>query len=99
VNSRSQSFIVYFVLIIAIAAMLYMGFRQDTSSEAPLTINQVAQSVTNGEVARIVIESDDGIRVIMKNGEETGIESHKEPDATLVDQLQPGRNARAALSR
>jgi cell division protease FtsH len=67
--------------------MLYMGFRQDTSTEAPLTINQVAQSVQNGEVARIVIESDDNIRVIMKNGAETGVESHKEPNATLVDQL------------
>jgi cell division protease FtsH len=87
VNSRSQSFIVYFVLIIAIAAMLYMGFRQDTSSEAPLTINQVAQSVQNGEVARIVIESDDSIKVVMKNGAEAGVESHKEPNATLVDQL------------
>jgi cell division protease FtsH len=67
--------------------MLYMGFRQDTSTEAPLTINQVAQSVQNGEVARIVIESDDNIRVIMKNGAEAGVESHKEPNATLVDQL------------
>ena len=86
-NSRSQSFIVYFVLIIAIAAMLWMGFRQDSSTEEPLTINKVAQSVKNGDVARIVIESDDSIRVIMKNGAETGVESHKEPGATLVDQL------------
>ncbi len=86
-NSRSQSFIVYFVLIIAIAAMLYMGFRQDSSTEAPLTINQVAQLVQNGDVARIVIESDDSIRVVKKNGAETGVESHKEPNATLVDQL------------
>ncbi len=86
-NSRSQSFVVYFVLIIAIAAMLWMGFRQDSSTEQPLTINAVAQSVKNGDVARIVIESDDSIRVIMKNGAETGVESHKEPGATLVDQL------------
>src|SRR5512143_1310718 len=87
VNSRSQSFIVYFVLIVAIAVMLYMGFRQDSTPGEPLTINQVAQSVKNGQVARIIIESDNGIRVVMKNGEETGVESHKEPNATLVDQL------------
>jgi len=87
VNSRSQSFIVYFVLIIAIAAMLYMGFRQDSTPGEPLTINQVAQSVKEGKVGRIVIESDNNIRVVMKNGAEAGVESHKEPNATLVDQL------------
>ena len=86
-NSRSQSFIVYFVLIIAIAAMLYMGFRQDSTPGEPLTINQVAQSVKEGKVGRIVIESDNNIRVVMKNGAEAGVESHKEPNATLVDQL------------
>ncbi len=86
-NSRSQSFVVYFVLIIAIAAMLWMGFRQDTSTEEPLTINAVAEAVKTGTVARIVIESDDNIRVVMKNGAEAGVESHKEPGATLVDQL------------
>ncbi|MGC8857084.1 MAG: ATP-dependent zinc metalloprotease FtsH, partial [Anaerolineae bacterium] len=67
--------------------MLYMGFRDQSTTQQPLTINQVAKAVQNGEVARIVIESDDRIRVIYKTGEETGIESHKEPNATLVDQL------------
>ncbi len=86
-NSRSQSFIVYFVLIVAIAAMLYMGFRQDNTTQTPLTINQVAQAVQQDKVARIVVESDDNIRVIYKSGAETGVESHKEPTATLVDQL------------
>ncbi len=86
-NSRSQSFIVYFVLIVAIAAMLYMGFRQDNTPQTPLTINQVAQAVQQEKVARIVVESDDNIRVIYKSGAETGVEAHKEPDATLVDQL------------
>src|SRR5512143_2633768 len=87
VNSRSQSFIVYFVLSVAIAAMLFMGFRQDSSTEQPLTINQVAQDGKDGKVKRIVIESDDAIRVVMASGQETGVESHKEPNATLVDQL------------
>lgn len=86
-NSRSQSFFVYFLLIVSIAAMLWMGFRQDSTTEQPLTINEVARSVKNREVARIVIESEDRLRVVMKNGAETGAESHKEPGATLVDQL------------
>jgi len=87
VNSRSQSFIVYFVLMVAIAAMLYMGFRQTPVTAEPLTINQVAQAVKDGKVARIVIEDGDLIRVIYRNGAEAGVESHKEANSTLVDQL------------
>jgi len=87
VNSRSQSFFVYFLLIVAIGAMLYMGFRDSSTGEQPLTINEVSRAVQNGEVARIVIETDDRIRVIFRDGAEEGVESRKEPNATLVDQL------------
>ncbi len=86
-NSRSQSFIVYFVLIVAIAAMLYAGFRQTPAPAEPLTINQVAQAVKDGKVARIVIEDGDLIHVIYHNGDEAGVESHREANTTLVDQL------------
>ncbi|MEW6405626.1 MAG: ATP-dependent zinc metalloprotease FtsH, partial [Chloroflexota bacterium] len=86
-NSRSQSFFVYFLLIVAIGAMLYMGFRDGNTTQQPLTINQVAQAVQNGEVARIIIESDDRIRVVKHTGAEDGVESRKEKNATLVDQL------------
>jgi len=87
VNSRNQSFFVYFLLIVAIGAMFYMGFRDQGSGEEPLTINQVAKAVQDGSVARIVVESDDRINVIYENGAEEGLESRKEPDATLVAQL------------
>lgn len=87
-NSRSQSFFVYFLLIVAIGAMLYMGFRENTNVKEPLTINEVAKAIQDGEVARIIIESDDTFTVVYTNGkEEDGVESRKEPDATLVDQL------------
>ena len=87
-NSRSQSIFVYILLFVAIGAMLFMGFRENTSTEKPLTINEVAQAVQDGKVARIIIESDDTITVVYTNGtEEEGVESRKEPDATLVDQL------------
>ena len=85
--SRNQSFIIYFLLIIAIGAMFYMGFRDQRSAAEPLTINEVAGKVRAGEVGRIVVESDDRIRVIYTDGAEEGVESRKEPDATLVDQL------------
>ena len=85
-NSRNN-FIVYFVLIAAIAAMFVMGIRQDANSEEPLTINQVALAVQEGRVARLIIESDDLIRVVYDNGAEKGVESRKEPSSTLVEQL------------
>jgi len=88
VNSRNQSFFVYFLLIIAIGAMLYMGLREDTAATPPLTINEVAQRVQGGAVSRIIIENDDVITVVDKNGtEETGVVSRKESNATLVEQL------------
>jgi cell division protease FtsH len=88
VNSRSQSFFVYFLLIVAIGAMLFMGYRQNQTTQKVLTINQVAEAVQKGEVARIVIESDNRIRVVYVNGVEEGVESRKESESTLVDQLR-----------
>ncbi|MBK8418494.1 MAG: ATP-dependent zinc metalloprotease FtsH [Anaerolineales bacterium] len=68
--------------------MLYMGFRQNPSAVAPLTINEVAKAVQDGKVARIIIESDDTITVVYTDGtEEEGVESRKESNATLVEQL------------
>ncbi len=87
-NSRSQSIFVYILLFVAIGAMLYMGFRQNADVKEPLTINEVAKAVEEGKVARIIIESDDTITVVYTNGTEAdGVESRKEPNATLVDQL------------
>jgi cell division protease FtsH len=85
VNSRNQSFLVYFLLIVAIAAMFYMGFRQDSSDKEVLTINQVARDIQVGEVTRVIVENEDKITVIYADGTEE--ESHKEPGATLVEQL------------
>jgi cell division protease FtsH len=87
VNSRSQSFFVYFLLIVAIGAMLYMGLRENTTTEKPLSINQVAMAVQKGEIARIIIDSNDTIRVVKVNGAEEGVESRKESESTLVEQL------------
>jgi len=89
VNSRSQSFFVYFLLLVAIGAMLYMGFRDNQSTTEPTTISEVARLVQSGGVARIIIESDDAIRIVKKNGsEETALESRKEANTTLVEQLR-----------
>ncbi len=86
-NSRTQSsYLIYFLLIVAVVTMLYMGVTQNKTSEQALTINQVAQAVKDGKVARIVIEPEDSLRVIYKVGTEEGV-AYKEINATLVEQL------------
>ena len=84
-SNRTQSFIIYFLLLVAIGAMLYVGFRQDSAAQQPLTINEVAKAIQSGTVARLIIQNDDTVHIVYKSGKEA--DSHKETTATLVDQL------------
>ena len=84
-SNRSQSFVIYFLLLVAIGAMLYVGLRQDSGATQPLTINELASDIQSGSVARVIIQSDDSVHVVYKSGKEA--DSHKESTATLVDQL------------
>ncbi len=84
-NSRNSSFLVYFLLVVAIAAMLYMGFRQETTAEEPLTLNQLAYDIQAGQVGKITVKSDDKLQVVYQDGKEKI--AQKEPGATLVEQL------------
>ncbi len=86
-NPRNQSFVVTFLLIVAAVAMIVMAFQRDSGTSDAKTINQVAQDIKGGKVARIVIEDGDSLRVIYLNGSEDGLESYKEADSTLVEQL------------
>jgi len=87
-SKRSQSFLVYTLLFIAIIAMVYMSVRQDSISNEPLTISEVAHDVQAQKINRILVEKDDKIVVIYGTGDDA-IEriSHKEPSSTLVEQL------------
>ncbi len=90
-NSRNQSFIVTFLLIVAVAAMVVTMVRNQTPAAQPLSLNELAQDVQLGKVARIVVENDGSLRVIYKTGSETatttGVQAYKESDSTLVQQL------------
>ncbi|HVF25360.1 MAG TPA: ATP-dependent zinc metalloprotease FtsH [Anaerolineales bacterium] len=90
-NPRNQSFVVTFLLIVAAVAMVVMAVNRDTTSQESLTINEVATDIMAGKVAKVVIEDGDGLRVVYKTGGEaqtqTGLESYKETDSTLVAQL------------
>lgn len=86
-NPRNQSFVVTFLLIVAVVAMVVMMVQRDTTSEESLTINQLAEDIQLGKVSRVVIDADDSLRVVYTSGTEEGVESYKEPNSTLVEQL------------
>ena len=86
-NPRNQSFVVTFLLIVAVVAMVVMMVQRDTVSEEALTINQLAEDIKLGKVSRVVIDADDSLRVVYTSGTEEGIEAYKEPNSTLVEQL------------
>ncbi len=88
-NSKNQSYIIYLLLFIAIVAMIYFNFRQQPSSEPPLTLSQLATDINAGDkVARIIVEDSGTIRAIYKESSgDVERETHKETETTLVEQL------------
>jgi len=84
VNSRNQSYVIYLLLFVAIIAMVVYQFRQSSSSPDVLSINQVAADVNKGTVERITVDGD-RLKVTYSNGDQK--DSHKEPNASLIDQL------------
>jgi len=72
--------------VVAIVAMIYMAFQRESAITEPLTINEVAQAVQNGEVSKISIAEDNRLAIVyQKDGVEKT--SQKEPTSTLVEQL------------
>ena len=87
-NSRNQSYIIYFLLFVAIVAMVYFNIKQQPDANGPLTISEVASKVQNGEIVRIVVKDDNSL--VVTTSEENGSveqEARKEPETTLVSQL------------
>jgi cell division protease FtsH len=78
-------------LIVAVVAMVVTAIQRESNVTDPLTINEVAEAIKSGSVARVVIQNDGSLRVMYKTGDEakteTGVESYKESNATLVQQL------------
>jgi cell division protease FtsH len=81
---RNRSSIIYLLLFVAIIVMVVYNFQQQSATPDVLPINKVATDVQSGIVERIV-EDDNRLRVIYSDGTERT--SHKEADATLVEQL------------
>src|SRR3990172_2095154 len=67
--------------------MVVMAVQRDTTVNEPLTINELAGDIRSGKVARVVIDTDDSLLVVYASGDENGVESYKEANSTLVEQL------------
>lgn len=83
-NTRYQSYIIYLLLMIAIVSILVYGNGSRTPADSAVTINEVAQSVAGGQVAKIVT-SENELQITYADGSQKT--SQKEPNGTLVDQL------------
>lgn len=82
-NSRNQSYVVYLLLFIAIIAMVFAQFRQNTTDKDTLSINQVAADIQAGLIKRISVD-ENKLTVVYADGEK---ESIKDANETLVQQL------------
>ena len=78
-----QTNFVYFLILIALVAMIFMNINQD-SSQTVISINELASQITSGNVSKIV-EDENSLVVTLKNGTENI--AIKESGATLVEQL------------
>jgi cell division protease FtsH len=84
VSSRNQSYIIYVLLFIAIVALLIYNYGSSNNSSKAIGINEVAQSINDGQITRIV-ENENKLTLTFLDG--TQGTSTKEPDSTLVQQL------------
>ncbi|RPJ24155.1 MAG: ATP-dependent zinc metalloprotease FtsH, partial [Chloroflexi bacterium] len=67
--------------------MVVMAVQRESGTQESLTINEIARDIKAGKVARVVIEDNDNLHVIYTDGDAEGVESYKETDSTLVEQL------------
>ncbi|HOD05017.1 MAG TPA: ATP-dependent zinc metalloprotease FtsH [Anaerolineaceae bacterium] len=82
-NQRNSSVLIYILLFIAIATMIFVGFNRNNAAEE-LTINQLALDIQDGKV-KVIEEDDNNLIVTYNDGKENKLV--KEPGATLVEQL------------
>ena len=84
-SSRNQSYVIYLLLLIAIIAMLVYNFGSSSNSQGVMGLNEVAAAIQKGTIARISIEDDTHLTIVMKDG--SSLTSTKESSDTLIQQL------------
>lgn len=88
-NTRNQSLIIYALLFIAIAAMVFFQVNQQPGASEALTLNQLAQDVQSGKVTSIVSDSDNVLTVTYSDSKGVASErtTQKEDGVSVVDTL------------
>ena len=84
-GANNRQSIIYVLLFIGIIILVFYSFRQQAITTEELTIGEVAQEIINGRLKRVVINEDE-IKLVYPDGSEGT--SHKEPDATFVEQIK-----------
>jgi cell division protease FtsH len=96
-NPRNQTYLVYFLLLVAVVVMVSMAIQNNAETPVPLTINELASDIQNGSVSRIVVD-ENNLKVIYADGTEKT--TNKEPETSLIDQLnQYGVTAEALTNK
>lgn len=82
---RSQSYVIYVLLFIAIIVLIVFNLNKTNTADTVLSINQLAEQIQKGNISRVV-EEENKITVYYADGitEKTVV---KENEATLVEQL------------
>lgn len=85
VKPRSQSYVIYVLLFIAIIVLIVFNLNKTNTADTVLSINQLAEQIQQGNISRVV-EEENKITVYLKDGitEKTVV---KETETTLVNQL------------
>jgi len=85
VKPRSQSYVIYVLLFIAIIVLIVFNLNKTNTADTVLSINQLAEQIQQGNITRVV-EEENKITVYLKDGitEKTVV---KETETTLVNQL------------
>lgn len=81
-NPRTQSYTIYGMLLLAIIAMVFFNYTNQTTALMP--INQLAAEISAGNVSRILASEND-LEVTMTDG--TKRQSAMDPKMGLVEQL------------
>ncbi len=84
-GTNNRQSIIYILLFIGIMILVFYSFRQQTIATEELTIGEVAQLIIDGDLNRVIVNEDE-LSLIYPDGTEG--QSHKEPDATFIQQLR-----------
>ena len=84
-GTNNRQSIIYILLFVGIIILVFYSFRQQAIATEDLTIGEVAQEIIDGRLKRVVVNEDE-LTLIYPDGSEGT--SHKEPNATFVEQIK-----------